>query len=221
MSLGAVLGHLAASAALTDALIRLGRRYVEFFFLYPVALRRTREISSLAACVEQIFRERTSLFSRVGWNIRSTPGFGVQANGDRDPTCWETPVGITVYIAGKPALVMGVEFHGATLCVRQLQGIAGTKLDKNLQDWPKLFVQACTEFALASGIKRVRIYRADQGLFYHFPANIVRCNGETLREAKKSLRQRMRRRYDGTARQLHFIMKRSYGEWTNPNCARP
>lgn len=220
MSLGAVLGHLAASAALTDALIRIGRRYVEFFFLYPIASRRLAEINSLTKCVGQTFRKRTDRFSAVSWSTQKAPGFAV-ANGKRHPVCWESPVGITIYLAGKPALAMGVELHGSTLCVRQLQGIAGTKLGKNLQDWPKLFVQACTEFALASGIKRVRIYRADKSLFYRFPANIVKRNGETMQEALQAYRQRMRRRYDGTARQLHFVMKRSYGEWTNPDCARP
>ncbi len=221
MNLGTVLGHLVASARLTDALVRIGRRYVEFFFLYPIVNKRLGEINSLAMFAGKVFGERTRTFSAVSWSTQKAPGFAVKANGYRDPMCWETPAGIIIHLAGKPALAMGVELHGSTLCVRQLQGVAGIRLNKNLQDWPKLFILACVEFAQVFGIKRVRIYRANQGLFYHFPANIVKRDGETLCEALQAYRQRMRRRYDGTARQLHFNMKRRYGEWTNPNHARP
>ena len=132
---------------------------------------------------------------------------------------WESPLGVTVWNEHGPVCSLGVEYWNDTLCIRQLQGVAGARAPSDFKDWPRVFVDACVETARRMGMRRVRLYRADQSLFYSFPSLEDVPNGEYDRVVAE-LRNRMRRRYDGTARQMGFAMKRRWGEWVNPKRVR-
>jgi len=191
------------------------RRRIEYFFFSREAAKREEEVHSLTKFVGRAFQSRSPFFTGAGWSRYGAPGYG---QGEKFRICWEATVGITVWLAKEPAIGMGVEFRGKTLCIRQLQGVAGANL-KEMGPWPRTFVSACLAFAKENGLKRVRLYRADQGLFYRYP-DLKPRDGQTYREAVKEHQRRMRRRYDGTARQMRFKMKRRWGEWANPNYAR-
>lgn len=141
-------------------------------------------------------------------------GIGHGLNDNRT-ICWEAPIGITVWLSGEPACAIGFELEGDTLCIKQLHGVSGAKDLRDIPDWPKLLVRCCMAMAEEAGLAGVRLTRANQTLFYKRPL-FKTANGLTCVERRKQHRQRMRRRYDGTARQLGFTMNRQYSEWKNP-----
>ncbi|HVX90722.1 MAG TPA: hypothetical protein VHC20_03750 [Candidatus Paceibacterota bacterium] len=171
------------------------------------------------------------LLNDIGWKIKDTSpsfsairqsycrsvGYGdldIGANGQR-AFCSEAPIIFSVYLGGFPAFMLGGEFRGDVFCIRQLQGALGVAIPPELKHWPRLLVEACMESAEQYGIPEIRLYRAHQTLFYRMPVF------EGPPQAISAYRQRMRRRYDGTARQLGFTMKRDWGEWKNPAYERP
>lgn len=109
---------------------------------------------------------------------------------------------------------MAVEIKEGFVCIRQLQGVKGEHFNGALQQWPVLCVEACIAFAQRQKLKGVRIYRADQSLFYKYP--LLDLSPETpVEEFRKKVsmhQEKMRRRYDGLAESLGFTMKKKYGE---------
>jgi hypothetical protein len=187
--------------------------------LRKAILRRLRLVKLFEGFIARAFMDSLSV-KRVSTVLYFHRGYGLGESTETHKTLyWEAPLTFTLWGKDGPVAGMAVEFRPNALCIRQLQGVAGTSLSPQERDWPKKFVQACISLALWTGIRYVRVYRADQSLFYHFP-DFSRKTIEDISAAEKKHRERMRRRYDGTARQLGFVMKRKWGEWTHPKYAR-
>jgi hypothetical protein len=189
------------------------RTRVEFFFLSRIARRKEKEILVLAYIVESFFQDAKINFDKVTYCINPQPGH------DAHGFCWETPIGITLWLKEKPALSMGFEWRGSDLCIRQLQGMAGTVLPEGYKRWPKIFVYACLAYARESKVCKVRYYRAHTSWFFEYASLEVK-DGETADEAKQKHQSRMKRRYDWLAKEMKFKMRKHWGEWINPNYAR-
>lgn len=139
------------------------------------------------------------------------PGKSEQEN---NLVCWETPLGYALWHRNRPAVAMGIEIKNGMLCVRQLQGVRGTQLPKELRNWPELFVRAVMKFATDSGLKGVRVYRAHMSNFFWMPDfGYDVLTQEQYKERLDAHRNRMRARYDGTARKMGFRMNKNWGEW--------
>ena len=188
----------------------------------PNVAPRTAELRDLSLWVLSIFKAASPLLvSQVGYTIYKRVGYDSAQDYEGERTiCWEASVGILVYLADRPGLAMGIELMGDSVTVRQLQGVKGLRLNKNLQDWPRYFLGACMEFVLErEDIRYLRVLRAHRQVFYKAP--IVRPRpGKTYKEVVEEHTRRMRRRYDGTARQLGFKKTKKYYVWENPNYAQ-
>ncbi|MES2931847.1 MAG: hypothetical protein V4682_04120 [Patescibacteria group bacterium] len=132
-----------------------------------------------------------------------------------DRIVWEAAAGFAIWDEKLPLFAMAMEIRKGFLCIRQLQGVPDRPTPPDLRDWPKRFVQVAMRFARLTGLKGVRLYRAHTCRFYRWPyfADLPDMDEAGLTEYLKEYRQRMRRRYDGTARQMGFTMKKDYGEW--------
>ena len=186
------------------------------------AVERVEHIERLTKIVGAILYSRSSLCDSVAWGIYTALGNDPAQHYKGKPTiCWEASIGIMATLAGRPAFGLGVEFAGDRLDIRQLQGAQDLVVGKSLEDWPKLLVGACMAFAQISGdIREVRVYKADQAPFYYSPL-VYPKKGQTYEEVAQECRQRMRRRYDGTARRLGLKKEEDYYSWTNPEYAQP
>ncbi|MDB5264484.1 MAG: hypothetical protein JWN64_55 [Parcubacteria group bacterium] len=127
---------------------------------------------------------------------------------------WEAPLAFTIWSDKGPLFALAVEFWNDTLCIRQLQGVGGASIPEDLRHWPNMFVEACCLFARKANFKRVRLYRANQSLFYAYP-DVSKVPLEKQIEEVSAIRKRMTRRYDYTAEQAGFVMMPRWGEWTN------
>lgn len=189
---------------------RLVRR-VEWSILQRHLHRNPRIIKLLYLLSFEEFRKHKQV-NAVSFTLMYGPG---KCEITNRMVCWETPLGIAIWDKQSPLLALGVEIKHNMLCIRQLQGIPGKRLPEEMRDWPKRFVRLAIRFARLSGLKGVRLYRAHTSVFYWAPELQV-PEGMTRKEALDAHRQRMRRRYDGTARQMGFVMKKDYGEWLCP-----
>lgn len=194
-------------------------RRIEWFFLRHIIYKRIRLALLLEKFVMRSFAGYPSI-KRATMALYYRPGYGLGESNENIKTLyWEAPLAIALWTKDGPAAGMSVEFRGDTLCIRQLQGVSEVTLTPRERDWPKAFIRGCISFARWTGVKHIRLYRANQSLFYYFP-DFSNVPPEKLEEAEEGHRARMRRRYDGTARQLGFVMKPKWGEWTNPKLAR-
>jgi len=135
-----------------------------------------------------------------------------------DLIAWEAPACFAVWDEGLPLFGVAFEVRKGFINIRQLQGVPGRPVPPELRDWPKRLVRLAMRFARLSGLKGVRLYKAHTCLYYQWPffADLPEMNEEELAEYLKEHRKRMRRRYDGTARQLGFTMHEHWGEWLCP-----
>lgn len=149
-------------------------------------------------------RERHTSFTGIGSMLFNSPGY----NRETSSICWEAPIAILIYLDEKPVFGIGLEFYTNRLSIRQLQGSPGANIPADL---PKICVSGAIKFAKDTGIEEIRLYRAHKSLFYR-DSLFETPEGESRQEIQKAIRKRMRRRYDGTARQLGFTMKKDWGE---------
>ena len=192
----------------------IGKRRIEYRILFSIATARILEVEVLARMIGAQFGTVHNLCNGVGWVTALKPGHVLSKEGKASSICWEAPVGITIYHGTLELFGLGVELRGKALCIRQLQGVQGTIVPKELHRWPQLFAKTCQDFARkVRTIEEVRIYCADQSLFYDYP-NIDCDDDAKWPQILKEHQQRMRRRYDGTARTLGFKQTHSrYYSW--------
>lgn len=183
---------------------------LKFRLKYWIANRHTTEINILTHSLFETVTKAGAGLNGVRWMLFDAPGY----NYETSPLCWETPVAILLYYRNKPLFGVGLEIYKKKIYIRQLQGIAGTKFPKKIKDLPATCVTAIVDFAKQEKFSKVRLYRAHCDMFYQDPFLPDIPEGKTKDEMVNEIRQRMRRRYDGTARQLGFVMKKNYGEIT-------
>lgn len=144
----------------------------------------------------------------MSWVENSNPGYGDMENR---AICWETPTGFVLWFKEKPLIAVGLEFGHKTLSIRQLQGVKGSAIPEAIRDWPLRLIRALVRYARLTGFESVRVYRAHTSTFYTFPDLDIDLGPEyyALRE---KLRERLRLRYDGTARRAGFTKHADYYE---------
>ncbi|MDE2071133.1 MAG: hypothetical protein KGI70_00125 [Patescibacteria group bacterium] len=193
------------------------RLRARFYIMSRLTSRRSDEVEALACLVGQCFHEEIGGPVGVRWAIMGRSGYETSVAGViTHPICWEAPAGITVFV-GKPQTPicgLGVELLGNVLSIRQMQGVFGIQTRGGISQWPKFLVYGCMEFAHRHRFV-LRLYGADQGMFYYRP-DIQTKNIVAYKRERDEHRRRMRRRYDGTARQLGFVKKKRYWEWRSP-----
>lgn len=179
-----------------------------YFYLNQRTLRVFNKLAARSFYMSSPVRQATI-------TLMYQPGTCSVAN---DRIVWEAPAGFAIWDEKQPMFAMAVELRKGFLCIRQLQGVPGRPLPPNLRDWPRRFVRAAMRFARLTGLRGVRLYRAHTCAFYRRPyfEDPPSLDETSPAEYLKEYRQRMRRRYDGTARQMGFVMKKDYGEWLCP-----
>lgn len=187
-----------------------------FFVFFSIATSRSAAVSKLLDVVALAFREYTDDALSFELSIANRAGYRIWPDGRRSAICWDAPIAIMVSVNNKPAFGMAVELCGKTLSIRQLQGVKGTRIPYALREWPKIFIEGCVSYARYSGLKRVRVYRADQSPHYMTPAFQQTLDGKLAEMFLDNHQNGMRRRYDGTAKALGFLPKRRYYEWKAP-----
>jgi len=210
--------YLIRFAFLLRVLIPIFCRKAQIYVLYRIANKRYEQVRSLAAHVYMHFEAKTPLLSGVHSALFKNMGHAVQEDGSRGPICWAAPIAITVFLMDLPFFALGVEFRGGTLCIRQLQGVKGVPLSRNLQDWPEVLVKSCMSFAAIHRFREVRVYKANQDINFTFPV-LTPAPDQSKESAVRAHQDRMRRRYDRTAEKLKFKKKKKYWVWKNPKCA--
>ena len=212
------LRSFALRVGLTPLYLNIYSFRLRFYVLAHIANARSEELQLLTMCVGREFRNATKEFSGIEWRIQAAPGYDADAVGRRiSGICWEAPATIVVYVNKKPLVGMGVEFRGSNLCIRQLQGVPSASIPASLQKWPAMFVTGAMNFLLnTEKYHVVRLYAADQRFSYKNPVfDDDRPTEHVYEKRTAELRQRLRRRYDGTAKQLGFTKRsRRFWEWT-------
>ena len=196
-------------------------RKVELRFLCKVANKRWEEVDLLTHMVGMAFRSKTPSLTGVRCFTLNDMGHAVDANGKQiDSLCWNVPIAITIYLDGNPYIGLGVELRGRALCIRQMQGVAGVRFPKAIQDWPELLVKACITHAESIGLSEVRIYKANQDFGFEYPT-IELQEGQKWDDVVKAHQDRLRRRYDRVAQSLKFKKKKRYYVWEIPPETQP
>lgn len=188
--------------------IRFLRHRIRLWFLYHVARCQEEDINIISSQVFTALLKHGQAVNKVGWFLFLAPGY----NREISPICWETPVAIIIWINDQPAFGIGLELWRNRINIRQLHGVAGTSIPGEFKPWPKICVKAILCAAEIIGAKTVRLYRAHADLFYQDPFIEQIPSGKSREEIVADIRRRMRRRYDGTARQLGFNMLPDWGE---------
>ena len=189
---------------IAGVLCRRAWRRAKWYFQWHYLVYRKKRWLPLALHIDSVFKKIPDV-TDVTTCVYFGPGYGYgESTEERRAFYWEAPLAIAVWTNQGPTIGIGLEVRGRVLCVRQLQGVAGVQIPESLKKWPQLFVQTCIDFAERTRtFGEVRLYKADQSLYYKYP-DIRVGEDESLAEAIRSHQKRMRRRYDGTARQLGF-----------------
>jgi hypothetical protein len=115
---------------------------------------------------------------------------------------------------------MSLYVVGSSISIIQLQGLFAIDLPRSLRNWPKLFVEACQQWAIEKNFKQVRISKACSLSSYPKPSIPGAKTQAELCKAQEAVQSRMLTRYDGTARELGFADRRNWFVWKNPGYCR-
>jgi Domain of unknown function (DUF4118) len=130
---------------------------------------------------------------------------------------WDAPVTVSIFRKrrGKErqALCMSLYIHSGILYVAQLQGVPGTDLPKELRAWPKIFIEACKQFARQQGLREVKVPKASTLISYRYPYG--RTITEDLKKAVPRIRRNMELLYDSNALQLSLVPDGDWFKWQN------
>ena len=108
-----------------------------------------------------------------------------------------------------------------TLYIQQLQGIAGTDVPRDLGcAWPKIFMEACRNFADKEGFEEMRVAQAASLYAYHYAGVRPDLVPDARERALQRIRTSMEMLYDANSLELGFIPDGRWFRWINPNIAR-
>lgn len=188
-------------------------RQAHWIFLILVLLWRGRLVTLLFLHLASRFIKHPYI-TRVSISWNSNPGHGPL---EERKICWEAPLGITFWSDEGPVFAAAFELHWSGFYIRQLQGVSGVVIPEDLRDWPRRLVSECLSFSRRAGMAEMRLCRAHTSLFYRFPYFGTAGGDEAYEVQAAKHRQRMRRRYDGTARQLGLCFVGKWAIWRNPH----
>jgi hypothetical protein len=86
--------------------------------------------------------------------------------------------------------------------------------------WPKIFMEACRNFACQEKFKEIRVAKAASLYAYHYPFVRPGLLPDARERALQSIRKSMEMLYDANALELGFIPDGRWFRWINPKIAR-
>jgi hypothetical protein len=196
------------------------RGRIRFFKHYCIARKRFSDLKSIETFMHERLERQYNNAEGPAPNIGVT--FQLLAREGR--YCgvhFDAPIVVVVTLDGTPAFGMAFELSGKDLCIRQLHGVRGTSFRGRyhaLRPWPRLFVQACQDLAIACRYKRVMVVRSHRSYSWPRPShrNDSPSTPEHIREDRE-LRLRLMKRLDETAKSIDgFEMGTKWWIWQNP-----
>jgi hypothetical protein len=196
-------------------------RRTHFLVQYAFARIQSRTIQKLLPIVEQTFEHPWVV--EVELRVRSWHGREKGPVWKRkrqvSPMHWDAPITISVFRRKKgkkrQALCMSLYVIKDGLYIKQLQGVSHTDAPSELREWPRMFIEACRNFAQQQAFKAVRVPRADSLYSYHNPHVTGDLTPDSRERAIKKVRQSMKLLYDANALRLGFVTDGDWFKWTN------
>jgi uncharacterized protein DUF4118 len=189
-----------------------------------LAKAQSKSIKELLPIIERSFD--FPWVARVELNIRFWPGGettlyrlwrSFRSLPRSDFMHWDAPVTVSIFRKrrGKErqALCMSLYIHSGILYVAQLQGVPGTDLPKELRAWPKIFIEACKQFARQQGLREVKVPKASTLISYRYPYGSAIT--EDLKKAVPRIRRNMELLYDSNALQIGLMPDGDWFTWRN------
>jgi hypothetical protein len=201
---------------------KLGRVHgrIRFFKHYCVARKRSADLKSIETFVHERLIHQYSNAPIPAPNIGVTFQLLAQ-DGRYRGVYFDAPIVVMVTLDATPAFGMAFEVRGKDLRIRQLHGVRGISFRGRynaLRPWPRLFVHACQDLAMACGYKRVMVVRSHRSYSWPRPSN--RNGGPSTPEGvseNAELRLRLIKRLDETAKSIDgFEMGTQWWIWRNP-----
>ena len=185
-------------------------RHSRFFIRYARARYHRKRLAGLMAAVESRFSDSRGWIAERRLELRKAVG----PLRTKDDIHWDAPVVVVVKYRDeegrkKEACGMSLYLENNSLYVEQLQGGKSVAFPRRFKVWPQLFLKSCIAFAEAENLDLVCLPKAETLYTYRWPD--LGPNG--IPRTEQSIddhRQRMKLRYDGTARICGF---RSEGNW--------
>jgi hypothetical protein len=198
-------------------------RRLTYFYRYLLAKARSKQIEKLLPIIEKSFEhpwvasvELTVEFwpsNRSRW-ARLWPWYEHSAGPQ---TQWDAPVTVAVFRRRrgkkKMALCMSLYVARRTLYIAQLQGILGTDPPKELRAWAKMFIESCRAFARQTGLRAIKVARAETLYSYRNPYLNPLLLPESRDNALKRIRRSMQLLYDANALELGFVPDGDWLKW--------
>jgi hypothetical protein len=136
---------------------------------------------------------------------------------------WDAPITISVFRRKKgkkrEALCMSFYVIKENLYIKQIQGVSQTDVPRELAAWPKMFMEACQEFARQQAFNAVSVPRAVSLYSYHNPYISKSLLPDGRERASRRIRRDMELLYDKNALELGFVSDGDWLKWTNPELA--
>ena len=133
---------------------------------------------------------------------------------------WDAPVAVSIFRERKgkkrQAFCMSLYIVNGILYVAQIQGIPGTDAPKELRAWPKIFIEACRQFARQEGLREVRIPMAKTLYAYRNPYLAPDLLPKARIHTLWRIRRNMTLLYDANALDLGFFPD---GDWLRWECS--
>src|SRR5882724_1597832 len=162
-----------------------------FFLWYHKSLYRYPEFEAIRELVRAEFSEFPEV---TDVTLEILPTFDL---GNDSSVFWSAPVGVTVWLKGRPAFGLGVVLGlRKRIYVRQIQGAPRIHVPPKIGDtWGNRLVSACKLFATRHGYSHVFVLSGSYVASRCEP-HVNPREGQTLEAVVADMRRRMTRRYD-------------------------
>lgn len=190
-------------------------RHSRFFVRYLRARHHRERLAGLMAAIERRFPDSKGWIVERRLELRKTVG-PLRADGDIH---WDAPVVVVILCHdkdGNPREACGMSFYieNNSLYVEQLQGGKSVTFPRQFKVWPQLLLKSCIAFAQAENFDQVCLAKAQKLYSYRWPD--LGPNGiPRSHQSIEDHRQRMKLRYDETARVCGFTSEDSWSVWKN------
>ncbi len=183
-------------------------RHSRFYVRYARARYHRKKLHRLVDVVQRRFSDPKSWVVECRLKLRKSVG-PLRA---KDDIHWDAPiVVVTMYrdTEGLTKEACGVSFYIEHNClyIQQLQGGKSVTFPRRLKVWPQLLLKSCIEFAQLEHFDKVYVAKAATLYAYRWPGT-----GRSQASIKEH-RERMKLRYDGTARICGFESDDTWFVW--------
>ena len=213
--------------------MHFGPQRLAFLLHYFIAKAQSKAIGRLLPIIQESFDH--PWVSTVKLKIRFSPGkeglisrwwsYITSAPNNTTSMHWDAPITISIFRKRRgderEALCMSLYIRAGILHIVQLQGVAGTDVPEELRPWPRMFNEACNEFARSEDLEEVRVAKASTlGSFRH-PYGRSEMLTEAIKKAVPRIRRDMELLYDTNALALGLQPRGDWFTWRNARAATP